>query len=141
MNLSLSPEQFAAEGVALVRGLVPESLLGSINGVMRAQAARVMAALGNRPIGIGSRNGYHELVQRSPGRFDVPMHEQDLVPIWGAQGSMAADVPWLGLVRAVLGPDAGRPFAGWFSRGPAHPRSSGTSTLRTRRRSRGPRMP
>ena len=105
MNLSLSPEQFAAEGVALVRGLVPESLLGVINSVLRAQAARVMAALGHSPIGIGSRNGYHELVQRSPGRFDVPMHEQDLVPIWGAQGSMAADVPWLGLVRAVLGPE------------------------------------
>ena len=121
MNLSLSPEQFAAEGVALVRGLVPESLLGSINGVMRAQAARVMAALGNRPIGIGSRNGYHELVQRSPGRFDVPMHEQDLVPIWGAQGSMAADVPWLGLVRAVLGPEARPSFCGVVFSRPGSP--------------------
>ena len=121
MNLPLSPEQFAAEGVALVRGLVPESLLGIINGVMRAQAARVMAALGNRPIGIGSRNGYHELVQRSPGRFDVPMHEQDLVPIWGAQGSMAAEVPWLGLVRAVLGPDARPSFCGVVFSRPGSP--------------------
>jgi len=100
MNLSLSPEQFAAEGVALVRGLVPESLLGSINGVMRAQAARVMAALGNRPIGIGSRNGYHELVQRSPGRFDVRCMNRTWCDL-GAQGSMAAEVPgWAGSRRA-----------------------------------------
>ena len=121
MNLPLSPEQFAEEGVAWVRGLVPESMLGIINGVMRAQAVRVMAALGDRPIGIGSRNGYHELVQRSPGRFDVPMHEQDLVPIWGAQGSMAADVPWLGLVRAVLGPDARPSFCGVVFSRPGSP--------------------
>ena len=121
MNLPLSPEQFAAEGVALVRGLVPESLLGSINGVMRAQAARVMAALGNRPIGIGSRNGYREVVQRSPGRFDVPMHERDLMPIWGAQGSIAADVPWLGPVRSVLGSDARPSFCGVVFSRPGSP--------------------
>jgi len=103
MNMALCPGQFAAEGVALVRGLVPASLLGTINAVMRAWATRVMEALGSRPIGIGSRNGYHELVQRSPGRFDVPMREQDLMPIWGAQGSTAPEVPWLGLVRAGAG--------------------------------------
>ena len=66
INLPLSPEQFAAEGVALVRGLVPESLLGSINGVMRAQAARVMAALGNRPIGI---DGPQTAGDRQPERL------------------------------------------------------------------------
>jgi hypothetical protein len=121
MNLPPSPEQFATEGVAWVRGLVPESMLGIINGVMRAQAARVMAALGNRPIGIGSRMGYREVVQRSPGRFDVPMHEQDLMPIWGDQGSLATDVPWLGLVRAVLGPDARPSFCGVVFSRPGSP--------------------
>ncbi|MCX7054823.1 MAG: phytanoyl-CoA dioxygenase family protein [Proteobacteria bacterium] len=121
MNMALSPEQFATEGVALVRGLVPASLLGAINAVMRARATRVMAALGSRPIGIGSRNGYHELVQRSPGRYDVPMREQDLAPIWGAQGSIAPEVPWLGLVRAVLGPDARPSFCGVVFSRPGSP--------------------
>jgi hypothetical protein len=121
MILPLSPEQFATEGVAWVRGLVPESMLGIINEVMRARAAHVMAALGNGPIGIGSRNGYREVVQRSPGRFDVPLHEQELIPIWGARGSIAAEVPWLGLVRAVLGPDARPSFCGVVFSRPGSP--------------------
>jgi hypothetical protein len=119
--LPLDPEQFAIEGVAWVRGLVPQSMLSLINEVMRARAAHVMAALGDRPIGIGSRNGYHEVVQRSPGRFDVPMHERDLAPIWGAEGSLATDVPWLGLVRAVLGPDARPSFCGVVFSRPGSP--------------------
>jgi hypothetical protein len=100
------------DGVVLVRGLVGPALLRRINEVMRARAARVMAALGTRPIGIGSRDGYHELVQRSPGRFDVPLSEQALVPIWGEQGSMSPEVPWWGLVRATLGDDVKPSFCG-----------------------------
>jgi hypothetical protein len=121
MDIELFPEHFAADGVAWVRGLVPGPLLAMINSVMRARATRVMAALGSRPIGIGSRNGYHELVQRSPGRFDVPMREQDLEPIWGMQGSTAPGVPWMGLVRAVLGPDARPSFCGVVFSRPGSP--------------------
>lgn len=121
MNLPLSPEQFAEDGVALMRGLVPGALLGTVNEVMRARAAQVMAALGNRPIGIGSRDGYRELVQRSPGRFDVPMQERDLLPIWGGRGSLAPEVPWLAAVRAVLGPDARPSFCGVVFSRPGSP--------------------
>lgn len=121
MNPLLDPDQFAAAGVAWVRGLVPGPMLDRINTVMRARAARVMAALGDRPIGIGSRNGYREVVQRSPGRFDVPMHEHDLAPIWGTQGSLAADVPWLRLVHAVLGPEARPSFCGVVFSKPGSP--------------------
>jgi hypothetical protein len=121
MTELLSARQFAADGVALVRGLVPAELLRTVNEVMRARAKRVMDALGNRPIGIGSRNGFHELVQRSPGRFDVPMSEQDLAPIWGAQGSTAPDVPWLEVVRSALGPDARPSFCGVVFSRPGSP--------------------
>jgi len=121
MNQALCPQQFATDGVALVRGLVDEALLRAIDALMRARAQQVMAALGTRPIGIGSRQGYHELVQRSPGRFDVPMSEPDLVPIWGAQGSTAPGVPWLGLVQAVLGPKAQPSFCGVVFSRPGSP--------------------
>ena len=121
MHKAFCPEQFATEGVALVRELVPRPLLDVINTVMRARAIHVMATLGSRPIGIGSRNGYHELVQRSPGRFDVPMREQDLAPIWGAQGAAAPEVPWLELVRSVLGPDAQPSFCGVVFSRPGSP--------------------
>lgn len=121
MSIQLCPRQFAADGVALARGLVTAGLLRKINEVMRARATRVMEALGTRPIGIGSRDGYYELVQRSPGRFDVPMSEQDLMPIWGTQGSIAPEVPWLGLVRATLGPDAQPSFCGVVFSRPGSP--------------------
>jgi hypothetical protein len=121
MTMPLSPRQFAADGVVLAPGLVTAALLRTINDVMRARATRVMKALGTRPIGIGSRNGYYELVQRSPDRFDVPMSEQDLIPIWGEQGSIAPEVPWLGLVRAVLGPDAQPSFCGVVFSRPGSP--------------------
>ena len=115
------PDRFAADGAVLIRGLVPPPLLARINAVMRTRAACVMEALGSRPIGIGSRNGYHELVQRSPGRFDVPLNERDLLPIWGAQGSLAPEVPWLGLVRAALGPEARPSFCGVVFSRPGSP--------------------
>jgi hypothetical protein len=121
INMTVCPEQFAAEGVARVRGLVPGQMLVTINAVLRGRAAQVMAALGSRPIGIGSRNGYHELVQRSPGRFDVPMREQDLRPIWGEQGSTASEVPWVKHVRAVLGLDARPSFCGVVFSRPGSP--------------------
>jgi hypothetical protein len=120
-NPPVDLDQFAAAGVVMARGIVPGALLRSINDVMRARVALAMAALGDRPIGIGSRNGYRELVQRSPGRFDVPLHERDLMPIWGAEGSAAAQVPWLGLVRAVLGPEARPSFCGVVFSRPGSP--------------------
>ena len=43
------------------------------------------------------------------------------MPIWGAQGSIAPVVPWLGLVRAVLGPDARPSFCGVVFSRPGSP--------------------
>ena len=99
-------ERFLADGTLRVPALVPPALLADIDTLMRSRAARVMQALGDRPIGIGSRAGFHELVQRSPGRFDVPLSESDLQPLFGPQGSLSADLPWMEMVHAVLGVDA-----------------------------------
>ena len=87
---SLCPTAFAATGVARVRGLVAPPMLHQINTVMRSRADRVMSALGSREIGIGSAAGYHELVQRSHNRFDVPLDEATIAPLWLDQPA-----PWL----------------------------------------------
>ena len=113
--------QFATRGVTLERGLVGAQLLRAIDDLLRSRAARVLEALGDRPIGIGSRDGYHELVQRSPGRFDVPLTEQDLEPLWGARGSTAPGVPWLDHVHAALGADATPSFCGVVFSRPGSP--------------------
>jgi ectoine hydroxylase-related dioxygenase (phytanoyl-CoA dioxygenase family) len=110
-----------ADGGLRVPGLVPPQLLADINALMRSRAERVMHALGGRSIGIGSRAGFHELVQRSPGRFDVPLSEADLLPLFGPEGSLSPALPWMQIVHAVLGPDARPAFCGVVFSRPGSP--------------------
>ncbi|MFM7275267.1 MAG: phytanoyl-CoA dioxygenase family protein [Gammaproteobacteria bacterium] len=112
---------FDTDGVFFREGIVPLPMLDAMNGVFRERARTVMQALGDRPIGIGSRAGYHELVQRSPGRFDVPFRESDLLPLWGEGGSLSPRVPWRELVHALLGPDARPAFCGVVFSKPGSP--------------------
>lgn len=57
-----------------------------------------------KPIGIGSAQGFHEVCQRSPGRFDITTPFSDLPQ--GAEEEIG------GLMERVLGPDYARAFCG-----------------------------
>ncbi len=120
-DLSGFLQALLADGGLRMPGLVPPQLLAGIITLMRSRAERVMGALGEQPIGIGSRAGFHELVQRSPGRFDVPLSEVDLVPLLGPEGSLSAQLPWMEFVHAVLGPDARLAFCGVVFSRPGSP--------------------
>jgi hypothetical protein len=78
----------------------------------RLQAMR--SALGTKEIGIGSAAGYDEIVQRSPGRWDVPITPQEF-------GVVDRDLPWWGLISAILGEDAEHLFSGVVSSDPGSP--------------------
>jgi hypothetical protein len=78
----------------------------------RLQAMR--SALGTKEIGIGSAAGYNEIVQRSPGRWDVPITPQEF-------GVVDRDLPWWGLISAILGEDAEHLFSGVVSSDPGSP--------------------
>lgn len=104
--------RFDADGMFFVDGLVSAQELRAMDALFRDRVRSVMAALGDRPIGIGSRAGYHELVQRSPGRFDIPFSDEQLRPLWGEGGSLSPQVPWRDRVHALLGPDARPAFCG-----------------------------
>jgi ectoine hydroxylase-related dioxygenase (phytanoyl-CoA dioxygenase family) len=70
--------------------------------------------LGDREIGIGSVAGFDEIVQRSPGRWDVPISpEQFDISVTG--------LPWWPLVAAVLGEDAEHSFSGVVFSEPGSP--------------------
>ena len=69
---------------------------------------------GSREIGIGSAAGYVEIVQRSPGRWDVPISPRQF-------GFDDRDLPWWPLVAAVLGEDAEHSFSGVVSSEPGSP--------------------
>ena len=61
------------DGCMMVAGLCDPSLVAHLLKVSRHRSGEVMAALGSQTIGIGSAAGFDEVVQRSPGRWDIPI--------------------------------------------------------------------
>ncbi len=92
----------------------PADLLQRVVRVAEQHAREVRAALGNQPIGIGSAAGYLEIVQRSPGRWDVPVSPEQF-------GVVHRSLPWWPLVEAVLGEGAEHAFSGVVFSDPATP--------------------
>lgn len=120
-TLAECASKLAAEGaVFLPKAAAPETL-DAIRNVMEARMSRVLSALGDAPLGIGSQEGYKEIVQRSPGRFDVPLDAHELSPVWGHGGLMADAVPWLELMRLILGPAVAPLFCGVVVSRPGSP--------------------
>ena len=89
---------YSAEGCS-------ENLITGILGTSHARIERVMSALGDREIGIGSAAGFDELVQRSPGRWDLPISP-------AAFGLDDRQFPWWPTVAKILGDDAEHSFSG-----------------------------
>ena len=75
-----------------------QAMVDSILACSKTRITQVMDALGDREIGIGSAAGYDEIVQRSPGRWDLPISPQEF-------GVDERDFPWWPLVMRVLGED------------------------------------
>jgi hypothetical protein len=89
MAAALRAAAVRQNGYTVVDGVLDTGMLRSVNGIFRNRASLVQEALGDKPIGIGSAAGYDEatplraaaiivtcedgkVVQRSPGRFDMP---------------------------------------------------------------------
>ena len=85
-------------------GCSPELIDGML-ATSRVHIERVMAALGDRAIGIGSAAGFDELVQRSPGRWDLPISPDEF-------GINEQQLPWWPFVARILGEDAEHSFSG-----------------------------
>ena len=86
--------ELAKSGRVVLPKMLDASMTSELRNIFQRRAENVMRALGDRPIGIGSREGFNEVVQRSPGRFDIPTRDADFVPLWGALGTVSPQVPW-----------------------------------------------
>ena len=64
--------RLADDGFALLAGMCEIELITRLLEVSRERSRAVTQALGTQTIGIGSAAGFHEIVQRSPGRWDIP---------------------------------------------------------------------
>jgi hypothetical protein len=107
-------ELLATDGFVLLHRLCDDEFLASVRTVATRHAAEMRAALGDRHIGIGSAAGYREIVQRSPGRWDVPIEARQF-------GREDRDMPWWPLVASVLGGDAEHSFSGVVTSEPGSP--------------------
>jgi len=107
-------ERLVSDGFVLLPELCSSDFLKLVLNVCKQRARTVREALGTKEIGIGSAAGYMEIVQRSPGRWDVPITPQQF-------GIDDKEMPWWPLVAAVLGEDAEHSFSGVVSSEPGSP--------------------
>lgn len=112
--LADAQQQLEEEGYLLVEGLCDLDFVAHLLAVSLSRSDQVMAALGAQSIGIGSAAGFDEVVQRSPGRWDIPITPNEF-------GVEDRALPWWPLVAAVLGDDAEHSFSGVVYSDPGSP--------------------
>ena len=106
--------QLEEDGYLLVEGLCDSKFVAHLLGVSSVRSGEVIEALGTQTIGIGSAAGFDEVVQRSPGRWDIPISPDEF-------GVEDRALPWWPLIAAVLGEDAEHSFSGVVYSDPGSP--------------------
>ncbi len=96
------------DGFLVKHGVCDSDTVRALSQTAKTRSADIRRALGDRPIGIGSRAGFVEIVQRSPGRWDVPISPAEF-------NFDDRSAPWWPLVSSVLGADAEHSFSGVVS--------------------------
>ena len=107
-------QQLEEDGYLRVDGLCDPEFVAHLLEVSLGHSDRVISALGAQPIGIGSAAGFDEVVQRSPGRWDIPISLNEF-------GVDDRALPWWPLIAAVLGEDAEHSFSGVVYSDPGSP--------------------
>ena len=112
--LSDAQRQLEEDGYLLVEDLCDPVFVAHLLEVSLRRCDQVMSALGTQSIGIGSAAGFDEVVQRSPGRWDIPISPNEF-------GVDERALPWWPLIAAVLGDDAEHSFSGVVYSNPGSP--------------------
>ena len=107
-------QQLEEDGYLLAEDLCDPAFVAHLLEVSLRRSDQVMSALGTQSIGIGSAAGFDEVVQRSPGRWDIPISPDEFGVDERAQ-------PWWPLIAAVLGEDAEHSFSGVVYSDPGSP--------------------
>jgi hypothetical protein len=103
-----------SKGFVLLDDLCGHDALVQLKEVCQVRSKILHAALGDKAIGIGSANGYDEIVQRSKGRWDIPISPAEF-------GFDVRAFPWWPLIARLLGDDAEHSFSGVVSSEPGSP--------------------
>ena len=116
--LADAQQQLKKDGCMMVARLCDPSFVAHLLAVSRHRSSEVMATLGAQTIGIGSAAGFDEVVQRSPGRWDIPISLDEfdvddralpwwplITAVWASMPSIRS-VAWCIPIR-VVPPSAG----------------------------------
>ena len=106
--------QLANDGFALLVGMCETGLVTRLLEASMERSRAVTQALGTKTIGIGSAAGFQEIVQRSPGRWDIPVSPTEF-------GVEHQSLPWWPLIANTLGTDAEHAFSGVVYSDPGSP--------------------
>ena len=106
--------QLANDGFTLLVGMCESGLVTRLLEVSMERSRAVTQALGTKTIGIGSAAGFQEIVQRSPGRWDIPVTPSEF-------GVEHQSLPWWPLIADTLGTDAEHAFSGVVYSDPGSP--------------------
>ena len=113
-SLQEAQRQLEEDGFIAATGLCRPELVRHLLDVSLNRSDEVMAALATQEIGIGSAAGFDEVVQRSPGRWDIPISPAEF-------GVDERALPWWPLIAAILGGDAEHAFSGVVYSDPGSP--------------------
>lgn len=113
-SLNEARQQLEDVGCVIAAGLCDPVFVASLLTISRNRSEAVMTALGSQTIGIGSAAGFDEVVQRSPGRWDIPISLREF-------GINERTLPWWPLVTDTLGDDAEPSFSGVVYSDPGSP--------------------
>ena len=97
--------QLSKEGVISLDHPCSKDVIKRILDKFHLHHKKVKNELSTKIIGIGSKAGYKEIVQRSPGRWDLPICIEKL-------GIVHHDAIWWPIVSKILGSDAENSFSG-----------------------------
>ena len=103
-----------SKGFVLLEELCAKDVLEQLQKVCQVRSKILHETLGDKTIGIGSVNGYDEIVQRSKGRWDIPISPAEF-------GFDVKAFPWWPLVVRLLGNDAEHSFSGVVFSDPGSP--------------------
>jgi len=112
--LADAQQRLTKDGCLMVTGLCDPSFVAHLLEVSRYRSGEVMTTLGAQTIGIGSAAGFDEVVQRSPGRWDIPISLDEF-------GVDERTLPWWPLITDTLGDDAEPSFSGVVYSDPGSP--------------------
>lgn len=107
-------QQVETDGFVALDGLCSPEFIKNISNNSHGKVREINAALGDQQIGIGSAAGFREIVQRSPGRWDIPISPQEFQVV-------DHDMPWWSLIADILGDDAEHSFSGVVYSEPGSP--------------------